>query len=271
MEWLSGFSWPVPRAFASAVSVCRFEAGDVFYDSPDAYAPWRSKEPGSAGIWIQVLDPPRSARSAPVDADGNRFAANWTSPVTIERGEQGGLAAAAKAEIVHCTQGQLFSCLWRGDPKLLREVDPQDADLDLPLPGVARDLLKQLARTVPAMLEALGKKSSKGTAFITTLDESSESSLAKARAIEAALGSRYATSSADLAPAEAGVPSGSDFHPALRIRAWLVDESAPEAVRDLLKRALYAPTSGATAEEGRADRFKLERHGLLVPPEAAKG
>jgi hypothetical protein len=264
MEWLSGFALPVPRAFASAVSACRFEAGDVFYDSPDAYTVWK---PGEGGCWIQVLDPPRSARSAPVDAEGNRFAANWASPVTLERGQRGG---GPGPRTLRCTQGRLFTCLWRGDLELLRDSSPEDAVADeLPLPGGGRDLLKQLEAATPAVLAALGPKASKGTVFVTTVDESSESSLAKMRAIETALATRYAPKTIDLAPAEAGLPGGCDFHPALRVRASYVDEKLPDRVRELLKPALYAPTA-SPGEEGRPDRFKLERHGLLVPPEVVK-
>ena len=66
MELLSGFTWPVPRAFASAVSACRFEQGDVLYDAASAYA---AADPGSGpGHHVQILDPPRSARAAPADA-----------------------------------------------------------------------------------------------------------------------------------------------------------------------------------------------------------
>ena len=71
MDLLSGFAWPVPRAFASAVSACRFESGDVLYDATSAYA---AGEPESGPAYhIQILDPPRSARAAPADAGVDGF------------------------------------------------------------------------------------------------------------------------------------------------------------------------------------------------------
>ena len=142
MHFLSGFAWPVPRAFASATAVCRFEQGDVFFDTPDGYAAWKVSRPR---FHVQVLDPPRTARSLPADSEG-RFAANWSSPVTCEVRDR----KASTTEVVTSTQGCLFTCLWRGDLALLRGalVGAMEA---MPLPGIARDLQKHLASTLPAL------------------------------------------------------------------------------------------------------------------------
>jgi hypothetical protein len=259
VELLPGFAWPVPRAFAAAVSVCRFEQGDLLYDAPGAYQAWGPAGASGAGVRVQVLDPPRTARTAPADAEGDRFAANWVAPVTLELGE----ARFGAGRTVRCTQGRLFSCLWRGEPELLVDVEP-GAGLDPPLPRGGRDLQKQLATAVPALLAKLRSRRP-WTVFASVVDESSEPSLAKARSIEAALESRYATRTVSLAPAEASVEDGEAYHPTLRLRASRVAERDPKRVRDLLKRALYSPTRSA-ADSG-TDRFKLERHGLLVSSE----
>lgn len=273
MERLPGFVWPVPRAFASAVSTCRFEQGDVLYDVPEAYASWG---PGP-GCWVQVLDPPRTARAAPPDAEGNRFAANWGAPVTIELG----IRSPASARTLRCTQGRLFTCLWRGDPGLLEDVVPGAPD-ELRPPAMARELQKELAVAVPAVRQASRRDPEHSTAFVCVVDEASEASLAKARAIAAALAGDGAASQrghrpgraaaaggaveiVDLAPAEAEIPGGDDFHPALRVRGFVVECAEPAQVEAWLKRALYAPTR--TSGDGAGDRFKLDRHGLLVPPE----
>jgi hypothetical protein len=259
MDFLPGFAWPVPRAFSSAVAACRFEQGDVLYDAAAAYAPWHGGVPRGVGYWVEVLDPPRSARGVPADAEGNRFEANWSSPVVIEICEPGGVCRK-----VRCTQGRLFTCLWRDRPDLLAEAST-GVESDLPMPKVARDLHKQLEAAVPKLRAALATDSIR-LLFVSVLDASSEASRAKARAIEAALATRYAPVSIDLSPVEAAVPEGDGFHPTLRVRGTAVEESDPEAIRGLLKRALYAPTrpSGGSG----TDRFKLERHGLLVAGEA---
>ena len=253
MDWLPGFAWPLPRAFSAAVSICRFEQGDVFYDHSEAYQAWGSD--AARSVWVQVQDPPRSARSAPADALGNRFVANWSSPVTLELGEAGDSAPTT----IRCTQGGLFTCLWRGDRGVLCDVEqPADA---LPLPAAARDLQKHLEAAAPALRAAARRPREAGVMFVFVVDESSESSLAKAQTIESALASGSDAETADLAPAEAGVPDGMDFHPTLRLRGAIASESA-DFVQKRLKAALYAPTR--SGGEGGADRFKLERHGLLV-------
>ena len=253
-EPLPGFSWPVPRAFAAAVSICRFEQGDVFYDAPDAYAAWaeppkRGRKRAGFGQWVQVLDPPRSARSAPADAEGDRFAANWASPVTVEIGRAG----EDGAETARTTQGSLFTCLWRGLPGLLREPDP-----DLPLPVGGRELQKHLTDAVPALRAALGDGDD--PFFAIVVDAASESSLSKARQVEAALAASLEARTVSLSPAEASAPEPDRFHPALRIEAVAVRTDDPDRIGALLKSALY----GGSDES--AGRFRLDRHGLLVTP-----
>jgi len=247
MHFLSGFAWPLPRAFASATAVCRFEQGDVFYDCPEGYGAWKSGRPR---FHIQVLDPPRTARTVPTDAEG-RFAANWSSPVTCEFRDR----KAAACEVVTSTQGALFTCLWRGDLSLLRR-SPSDAAGPLPLPADGRELQKQLASTLPV----LRREAEAGIWFVSVVDESAESSLAKARDVESVLAGRYALTVRSLSPQEAGVPEGQDYHPALRVRGLWVEESDEEVLRGLLKQALYGPARSGS------DRFKLERHGLLAGP-----
>jgi hypothetical protein len=263
VDLLPGFAWPLPRAFASAVSVCRFEQGDLLYDAPGAYEAWKRGRAKRLGCRVQVLDPPRTARTAPAETEGSRFAANWASPMTLELADGSG----ARPRTVRCTQGRLFTCVWRGAPELLVDVEPGGAS-DPPLPLGSRELQKQLEIAVPALEDAL-RGDPPRVLFASVVDESSEASLAKARGIEAALTRRYALEVVSLSPGEAQVPDGEAYHPALRLRGSAVPEADPKAVRELLKRALYSPTrSGADSS---ADRFKLERHGLLVSPEPGLG
>ena len=127
---------------------------------------------------------------------------------------------------------------------------------------------------MPALRKAAserGLRARKGALiFAFAVDESSEASLSKARAIESALGPLQHADPIDVSAPEAGLGAERDFHPALRIRACVV-RADDEQARDLLKGVLYAPTRDAqpapdtTSQEAPAapDRFRLERHGLL--------
>ena len=256
MQLLPGFAWPVPRAFASAVAACRFEQGDLLYDDAAVYgdARWEVASKG-LGRHIAVLDPPRSARSAPADAQGNRFLANWEAPVGFELHDY----RDGQSDERRSTQGRLFTCLWRGDVGVL---DPESGDPTPP--RGARELHAELESALPACLGAL-EAGSPEIVYMSVVDASSEASRAKALAVEARLAATASVRSRDLSPVDAGLPGSGDFHPALTLRCLAVRGASEGAVRDLLKAALYAPSRAAADEEGsRPDRFRLERHGLLA-------
>jgi len=41
-DYFDGFSWALPNAFADALALCRFEQGDMLYDTRRAYeGEWR--------------------------------------------------------------------------------------------------------------------------------------------------------------------------------------------------------------------------------------
>lgn len=142
-EFVSGFAWPVPKAFVSALSLCRFEEGDTFYNHPSAYEdPW-GQTSSLLRFCIQVRFPPVS-RAAPREApDGaeapdeeehhpqaaeglasvnsasasptgqRRFATNsWRSSAVVDISN---LETRDEWKAVATTQGRLYSLLWHGD------------------------------------------------------------------------------------------------------------------------------------------------------------
>lgn len=275
--WLDGFAWALPAAFASAVSACRFEQGDILYADKSAYEDWAHRAPQP---WLQVLDPPRSARGRSAEGDAGRFGSNWGSPVTVELG--GGRAGGAAAATIASTQGRLFTCLWRADLEALEAQAPPAPPL------VLADLQRRLESALPHMREALASASGRARArsakdapgepllFVTGIDLSSDASLAKAEAIWSALAARYGLRAHDASAAECGLPDGAAYHPCLRVRGIVVEASGEDELSAVLKAALYNP--GARSESGaegdapaRADRFSVARHGWLGPLHPAEG
>ncbi len=249
--FIGGFAWPVPQAFASAVSACRFEQGDVLYSDAAAYHAW-PEGAGALSYHIQVLDPPRAARALTRESEGKRFFANWESPVEIELTR----LTEGRCERHATSQGRLFSCLWRGDVALLQpDTEPAPEP-----PALQRDLHRQLDTALPAFrshfeAERPGRA---GCLYISVVDRASDASRAKARAIESVLSEAFLLAVCDLDPAAAGLPRAERFHPALLLRGLAVDVGDPAPVEALLKAFLYSPV------EGKTDRFALSRHGLLV-------
>ena len=132
MEMYSRFSWAVPRAFAAAISACRFELGDVLYSDAACYDDSLSRDPRT-GFHIQILDPPRSARAQTGDGESQRFFVNWESPVQFEWMDYG----SGRSESRTSTQGRVFTCLWRGE---VEGLDPDLETPDPPRPLLLRDL-----------------------------------------------------------------------------------------------------------------------------------
>jgi hypothetical protein len=258
MDFFAGFSWPVPTAFAAAVAACRFEQGDVLYSSKRAYRAW---DPVRSELrhHIQVLDPPRSARAMTAEGDGSRFSANWSSSVQLELKEY----RSSSTETWRSTQGRLFSCLWQGDVSWLDEEERGAP----PPPLLARELHKALQESLETAAErfrvALPSGVSPRLLYLSALDQASDASRAKASLVESQLASRFAVVTADLAPSRAGIAEAERYHPSLAVRCLALDTPDESAVREVLKKALYAP-SKTSKSGGSAERFALQRHGALV-------
>ena len=181
-DWISGFSWPIPRAFSAAVSHCRFEQGDVLYAEPGGYGTWGTKPPG--GPFLQVLDPPKTARALSADTDGDRFSVGWASPVTLQV-----FAEALDQPIQKTTsQGRLFTVLWRGDLNVLEPDQPEPL-----VPGSLRELHGRLSEAVPNLSRRLfkGRTRPNGLILLLAVDDSSESGRGKSDAIEARLSDHF--------------------------------------------------------------------------------
>nr|MCS5635492.1 hypothetical protein [Myxococcota bacterium] len=234
MELIEGFAWAVPRALAGAASACRFEQGDVLYRDPGAYEAWSGASPASK-FALQVLDPPKTARALSAESEGNRFEANWSSAVELE------LTDCKSGETRRCrtTQGRLFSCLWRGDPD---QLDPEGAEPEPPLPQ--RELHRRLAEAQPGFqaafraLEGNGLQGGFGL-YLSALDDSSEASRAKARAVDAALRADFDAVGLVLSPHESGLPGAAQLHPALRVQGLAMVAPEPGAVEKRLRDLLY--------------------------------
>ena len=261
--WFEVFAWPVPRAFAAALAAPRFEQGDVLFRDRLGYGPL--VDPIPAGLEaIQVLSPARSGtRSGPeASSQEDRRRAAWNAEVVIERVA----VDEGRSEVKVSTQGRLFTSLWRGDAEWL---DPGHEPP--PLPRSARELQGALETTREAFsARRFPEPGMKGCRFLFVTDQSSDGSLAKTRIIEDALRSLGRVETLCLTPAEAGVEDGDAYHPTLQVRGCFLARVGEDAVREVLRAALYGgsfPERSADApaadEAVGSGRFSLARHGVL--------
>ncbi len=264
MEFIEGFCWPLPRAFAGAVSACRFEQGDVIYSEAKGYRPWPKGRRGLK-FAVQVLDPPKSARALAAGSEGKRFDANWNSALEIELTDYAASATTRQAT----TQGRLFCCLWRGDTAWL---DPAGRAAIPPAPQ--RELHRRLGEAQPAFeryFTAPGTNASAGrfSLYLAAVDDANEAARSKAKAVQAVLDEKFQVESRWFSPGEAGLAAADELHPALRIQGLAVASQRSAAVEERLRGLLYRAGDDGTpgdpaGGQGESGRFSLARHGLLV-------
>ena len=249
MDFFQNFKWAVPRALSGAVGACRFELGDVLYSEPEGYDPWAEGCPGLR-YHVQVLDPPKTSRALSADQSGSRFAVNWGSRIE--------LALSDRTQGTHSryitTQGRLFMCLWQDDLSFLDEATSVP---DAPL--LQRELHGRL-EDGRAFFEkvAKGRPSKRLCMYVAAIDQASDASRLKARAVEAALAQGFSGVKVhSLSPKEAGLDPRGRFHPSLELQLISVPTLNPEAVVESLRPVLYV---------GTGSRFSISRHGLLLGP-----
>lgn len=243
---LPGFAWSVPEAFAPAVAAYRFEQGDVLYRDRRGHGALGAPLPQGLTA-IQLLHPPRSARSIPSEYDGDRKLANWQSEVELELVD----LERGRSAIQRTTQARLFMTLWKGDERGLR-----GEGADPPLPRPARELAQVLRDGGLEIAPPRGLR--EGIRFLFVVDRASDSARAKAAAVAAALHALGPTEVRDHDPREAGAGSddGGPFHPTLVVRELIVCGVSEPAVDEALRRAL----SGGS---GDVERVSIGRHGVL--------
>ena len=247
-QFLSGFAWPVPTAFSSALAACRFEEGDTFYSHVSAYVdPWGQTSP-LLRYRVQVRFPPASRAVVPEESDGVAKT-SWGSSADVDISD---LQTGAERKVASTTQGRLYSLLWLGDIAFLDSPDQPVCPLSW------QHLSKQLPRLEERIHNAHEASPSSATAFVFPVDQVSTVHLYKARAVQSVL--------QKLAPVQvktfdANTLMGSKrYFPTIKVQSVAVATADRDRVHDALKSLLYRPVKGSKTG---ADRFSLKKHGHL--------
>lgn len=146
-EFFEHFNWAVPLAFSDPLGACRFEEGDVLYDSRIAYETTWGEARKKLNYCIQVKSPPRGPRTKVTQDNASMFADNWVQQVIFDLIE----FPLGKSTSITTTQGRLYSCLRFGE---LGFVDSESADPKVP--KLAQELMKDL-KGIVAKIDGLQK------------------------------------------------------------------------------------------------------------------
>nr|VFK66049.1 MAG: hypothetical protein BECKUNK1418G_GA0071005_107714 [Candidatus Kentron sp. UNK]VFK71699.1 MAG: hypothetical protein BECKUNK1418H_GA0071006_10794 [Candidatus Kentron sp. UNK] len=256
MEFFSGFSWAVPKAFKNAVASCSFEEGDTFYSTKAAYGAW-GEAIDRIEAALQVHLPDRTVRKemASSSLPKTLFEKNWHGRIKVEfiRG------ARYRDEYLHTTQGRLFMLLRAGD------LDVLDMDHEEPEPPLFHGALKRhlgIGKTrIPRdsahapgstpskkenLIEEIKQKAIRypGRAYenpnfiILAHNEVNNIAVGKFNAIIDSLHG-FDSEVIDLAISDLPSLQADRFHPTVSVRIIIVDSNSPEKIRGAINKALW--------------------------------
>ena len=246
MEFFSEFSWAVPTVFSDAIADCKFEEGDILYDSQSAYQKWQTAIK-SLKYCIKVKLPRRSLKITKGKSETVALA-NWKSEVRIELKH---FVNNEPIKLIKTTQGKLFSLLWKGNLEILNDSTP-----DPPPPFFLKDVKKKLKETVQMCEQIADGKSY----FIMAHDPTNKVSLQKHFDILSVLKINFGCELFQLYPKKAGFISWEKISPVICINLYVIGKGEYNNILASLKKVLYKPLKSA-----KKDSFRLLTHGILGP------
>lgn len=245
MEFFSGFSWAVPKAFADAVALCRFEQGDTLYDNQKAYEGSWADATKHIHHWLQVRNSSH-AKTVAGETSGGVFEKNWGSEVRVDLYKDSQKVGDGQ---IQTTQGRLYTALWTGNVKVL-QMEYQEPSVPFNVQQVNRKLQET---------ENKAAEFSQGDpVFVMARDLSNKISEAKYSKVFSKLRNHISGDPQVLTPKLAGLNEWNAIAPTIEIVFFPIIDLKKEGVKALVKEAVYVPTKNAKKE-----MFKIAAHGAI--------
>lgn len=245
MDYFSGFAWAVPKAFSDAIALCRFEEGDVLYDTKSAYEKEWDDAKSNIKYFLQVRYPGR-AKMAISGKYTSQFRSNWHSELRLDLYENHKQVGVGQ---IRTSQGRLYELLWRGDLRILDMSTSEPAE-----PLLAREVTRNLEQT-----RDMARKVAKGDpVFVMAIDRSSPVSITKIRNITASLGKYLRGGLKTMEPEDSGLLEHRNVAPSVEIAYFTTPELRRDTLHALVKKAVYVPSKNAKRE-----MFSIARHGVI--------
>ncbi len=245
MEFFSGFKWAVPKAFSDAVSLCRFEEGDILYDTEQAYDDDWGKASKFIEYSLQVKFPTRVSGGA--EKGSGVFNSNWCSEIRIDLYKNHEKVGVGQ---IQTTQGRLYTALWKGDLAVL-EKESQEP----PVPLTVQDVTKNLEQA-----HQKAKELSVGfPVYVMARDLSNPVSRDKYSKILTKLKKHLHNTPSILAPEKSGISKFDIIAPTVEVAFFPMNGASKEELHELIKSAVYVPS-----KDSKNDMFRIAAHGLIV-------
>lgn len=249
MNFFPQFKWAVPVAFSDAISACRFERGDIFYDNIKGYERW-DEALKFLKYSIQVHYPERQGGISQ-QVSASIFKNNWSSEARLELTDYENNRAK---KYVYTTQGRLFTLLWRGDLDVL-DMNAQEPSCPLLLSDAKNRLKDTFCKFQKKALE----KMSDPVLFAMPYDSVNAALEEKYLKISNKLKNTFDFICIELTPEEAGVCDWQDLSPTISFKCFSINTTDLQKVCDILKDVLYKSLNDSSK-----NRFDINRHGLLI-------
>jgi hypothetical protein len=247
MDFFPNFKWAVPHAFGDALAVCRFEQGDILYDTPLAYQGTWGESEKHINYSIQINHPPRSLASKVDTEMESAFASNWRSKVVFELYNH----KDKSSKVVETTQGNLYRMLWNGNLELNGEDEVSP-------PRQAMQLLEELPVLDKWICKIPKYQGHNGGYFLLPFDKTSKILNEKHRKLLAHLGSHLV--SHELISMK-HIKISAEYVPTSEFAIFLISNTSSEGeVIEAIKKAFYRPAKDSKSGK---DFFKVKSHGLL--------
>jgi hypothetical protein len=250
-DFFDGFSWALPIAFAEPLAACRFEQGDVLYDSRRAYqGRWGAALP-HIKYSLQVRLPLRGPVAKTEKEEESVFTDNWNQTVALAFTDY----KEKETREITTTQGRLYSLLWRGEPALLEKDSAPP-----PVPTLAMQVLRDLPSTVVHLGMKILKGANKKIVFLMPYDRTRQLLRSKLGKIQGGLAD-FETKLDFVRPGEVGLTTDAEFAPTVSIACFSVQGASEAEVKEAIKRVLYVPSKDRKTA---VERFRITAHGFLA-------
>ena len=263
-ENFTSFSWALPLAFSEPLCFCRFEEGDVIYDTHNAYIGTWAESLKHISYSIQINFPPRAVqkkldknfdsvqKKSDKDSD-SVFANNWRQTVTFS------LTNYKTEEIkeIKTIQGKLYSFLWKGGFSFFEN------NKEVSIPIQALKSIEFLKESELYFKTIAVSKLQNPDIFIMPYDRSNSLLKNKFNKVNSCLSNDFDEKYIIFDRANKFInQTKQEFIPTLQFVCFAVSSDIPLKIEESLKKALYTPSENKKTKK---DRFLLKRHGLFIP------
>lgn len=290
MKFIKGFNWAIPLSYNDAIASCKFEEGDIFYDTPKAYKQWDSALNAiKYSIQIKSIEEDEEDEKDEIEVKSiSIFEKNWSSKIKVEITTY--TQNFHKNRII-TTQGRLFSFLWHGNFEILETISNEP---ELPIlideaknflvhsnPNYNKKNEKQfiddLNNTILSyfnLSDFTVDKIEKPNLFIMFYDPTNDTTASKFRAIKSSLSSDFSVDVHELLPKECNLPNADKLFPTITLKCIAINSGKSETIRDVIKEVLWPKKDSQKAlrkvdyilEKGKRTSvrsFNLSRHGIF--------